>query len=51
MVKLDFTVSMLKSVLHHAEHRSRQDSEFCPSGHYFKQNPGRTARLSDKPVK
>ena len=35
----------------HAEHRSRQDSEFCTSGHYFKQNPGRTPRLSLLPVK
>jgi len=34
----------------HAEHRSRQDSEYCPSGHYFKQNPGRTPRLSENPV-
>jgi hypothetical protein len=35
----------------HAEHRSRQDSEYCTSGHYFKQNPGRTPRLSLLPVK
>ena len=34
----------------HAEHRSRQDSEYCPAGHYFKQNPGRTPRLSLSPV-
>lgn len=34
----------------HAEHRSRQDSEYCPAGHYFKQNPGRTPRLSANPA-
>lgn len=34
----------------HAEHRSRQDSEYCPAGHYFKQNPGRMPRLSENPV-
>jgi hypothetical protein len=34
----------------HAEHRSRQDSEYCPAGHYFKQNPGRIPRLSDNPI-
>jgi hypothetical protein len=34
----------------HAEHRSKQDSEYCPAGHYFKQSPGRTPRLSGNPV-
>ena len=34
----------------HAEHRSRQDSEYRPAGHYFKQNPGRTPRMSANPV-
>jgi hypothetical protein len=35
----------------HAEHRSRADSEYCPSGFYFRQNPGREPRLSQNPVK
>lgn len=35
----------------HAEHKSRADSEYCPAGMYFRQNPGRTPRLSEKPVK
>jgi hypothetical protein len=35
----------------HAEHRSRQDSEYCPAGHYFKQTLGQTPRLSSNPVK
>lgn len=34
----------------HAIHRSRQDSEYCPSSYYFKQNPGRKPRLSEDPV-
>ena len=34
----------------HAEHYSRQDSEYCPAGHYFKQSRGREPRLSDNPV-
>jgi hypothetical protein len=34
----------------HAEHKSRKDSEYCPSGSYFKSNPGREPRLSLKPV-
>jgi hypothetical protein len=34
----------------HAVHKSRQDSEYCPSGFYFRQNPGRAARLSFMPV-
>ena len=34
----------------HAEHRSRADSEFCPSGFYFRQNNGRKPRLSQNPV-
>jgi hypothetical protein len=32
------------------EHKSRQDSEYCPSGFYFRQNPGRQPRLSLMPV-
>jgi hypothetical protein len=35
----------------HAVHKSRQDSEYCPSGHYFRQNPGRTPRKSENPVR
>jgi hypothetical protein len=35
----------------HVEHKSRQDSEHCPSGFYFRQNPGREPRLSLLPVK
>ncbi len=34
----------------HAEHLSRQDSEYCPMGMYFRQNPGRQPRLSSQPV-
>ena len=35
----------------HAEHLSRQDSEYCPMGMYFRQaTDGRTARLSEAPV-
>ena len=34
----------------HIEHRSRQDSEYCPAGIYFRQNPGREPRLSLQPV-
>ena len=34
----------------HVEHRSKQDSEFCHAGMYFKRNPGRTSRLSEKPI-
>jgi hypothetical protein len=34
----------------HVEHKSRQDSEYCPAGIYFRQNPGRERRLSTKPV-
>jgi hypothetical protein len=33
----------------HAVHVSRQDSEYCPSGFYFRQNPGREPRLSQNP--
>jgi hypothetical protein len=44
-----------KHVVHgpapHIEHKSRQDSEYCLSGFYFKQNPGREPRLSLMPVK
>lgn len=35
----------------HVEHRSRQDSEYCPTGFYFRQNPGRQPRTSNMPVK
>ncbi len=31
----------------HVEHRSKQDSEHCPGGHYFK---GGKPRLSTQPV-
>ena len=34
----------------HVEHKSRQDSEYCLAGFYFRQNPGRAARLSLLPV-
>lgn len=34
----------------HVEHRSKQDSEYCPAGFYFRQQPGRTPRLSLSPV-
>jgi hypothetical protein len=34
----------------HVEHKSREDSEYCPAGMYFRQNPGRTPRLSRTPV-
>ena len=34
----------------HVEHKSREDSEYCPAGHYFSQNPGREPRLSNSPV-
>ena len=34
----------------HAEHRSKQDSEYCPAGMYFRQNRGRVPRKSAKPV-
>jgi len=34
----------------HAEHISRQDSEYCPAGMYFRQNPGREPRLSLSPI-
>lgn len=35
----------------HAEHRSREDSEYCPAGKYFLENPGREPRMSAAPVK
>lgn len=35
----------------HVVHKSRQDSEYCPAGIYFRQNPGREARMSLMPVK
>jgi hypothetical protein len=34
----------------HVEHKSRQDSEYCPSGMYFRQHPGRVPKLSNMPV-
>ncbi|HEX3821634.1 MAG TPA: hypothetical protein VHW45_14970 [Candidatus Sulfotelmatobacter sp.] len=34
----------------HAEHVSKQDSEYCPAGMYFRQNPGREPRLSLSPI-
>jgi hypothetical protein len=34
----------------HVEHKSRQDSEYCISGFYFRQHPGREPRLSLMPV-
>lgn len=35
----------------HVEHQSRQDSEYCPAGMYFRRHPGRVPRLSSMPVK
>jgi hypothetical protein len=44
-----------KNVAHgpepHVVHKSRQDSEYCPAGIYFRQNPGREPRMSLMPVK
>jgi hypothetical protein len=34
----------------HVEHRSRQDSEYCPAGMYFRRQPGRESRLSATPI-
>jgi hypothetical protein len=34
----------------HVEHRSRQDSEYCPAGYYFRQHTERKPRLSEHPV-
>jgi hypothetical protein len=34
----------------HVEQRSRQDSEYCPEGMYFRQHPGRVPKLSGMPV-
>lgn len=34
----------------HAEHLSKQDSEYCPMGIYFRKTPGRQPRLSLQPV-
>lgn len=44
-----------KNVAHgaaaHAEHKVRQDSEYCPMGIYFRQaTDGREPRLSEAPV-
>jgi hypothetical protein len=35
----------------HVEHKSKQDSEYCSLGIYFRRNPGREPRLSLMPVK
>jgi hypothetical protein len=35
----------------HVEHKSRQDSEYCPAGMYFRRHPGRVPKLSSMPVK
>jgi hypothetical protein len=34
----------------HVEHKLREDSEYCPAGYYFQQNPGRIPRVSNSPV-
>jgi hypothetical protein len=34
----------------HIEHKSKQDSEYCPLGFYFRQHPGREPRLSQIPI-
>jgi hypothetical protein len=34
----------------YVEHKFREDSEYCPGGKYFRQNPGRTPRISQNPV-
>ena len=35
----------------HAEHKSRQDSEYCPTGMHFKKaTDGREPRRSEKPI-
>lgn len=34
----------------HVEHKSREDSEYCPAGMYFLQNPGRIPRRSQNPI-
>jgi hypothetical protein len=34
----------------HVEHKSKQDSEYCPAGMYFRQQPGREPKLSSMPV-
>ena len=35
----------------HAEHKHRQDSEYCPTGlHFKKATDGREARRSEKPI-
>jgi hypothetical protein len=39
-----------KSPAPHAVHASKQDSEYCVAGFYFKQHPGRIPRLSLQPV-
>ena len=36
----------------HAEHTSKQDAEYCPSGMHFRAaEDGRSARLSEAPVR
>jgi hypothetical protein len=32
------------------EHKSLQDSEYCPAEIYFRQNPGREPRISSSPI-
>ncbi len=39
-----------KSPAPHAVHGSKQDSEYCAAGFYFKQHPGRIPRVSLQPV-
>jgi len=34
----------------HVEHISRQDSEYCRAGMYFRRHPGRVPRPSSMPV-
>jgi hypothetical protein len=34
----------------HIEHKSKQDSEYCRAGFYYRQHPGREPRLSLSPV-
>jgi len=34
----------------HIEHKSRQDSEYCAAGMYFRQHPEREPRMSESPV-
>jgi|ERR1017187_5039442 hypothetical protein len=34
----------------HVEHKSHQDSEYCPAGMHFRRHPGRVPCLSTVPV-